>query len=199
LVTTIYRPPNSSRDFFENFEKLIKAIDDENKEMFILGDLNCDMLKTESDTPTKKIKLLYELYQLSQLIKKVTRVTMATSSLIDHVVTSTPKKISDSGVIHTGISDHSLVFTIRKIHISKKQDENIVEIRNMKNFDDKKFVEDLLNQHWEYVYFFADNPNTMWEIWKKLFEEVLKSMHPFNKKRSDQKKSLGLLVESKSL
>ena len=136
LVTTIYRPP------------LIKAIDDENKEMYILGDLNCDMHKTESDTPTKKIKSLYELYQLSQLIKEVTLVTMTTSSLIDHIVTNTPKKISDSGVIHTGISDHSLVFTIRKIHISKKQDENIVEIRNMKNFDDKKFVEDLLNQHW---------------------------------------------------
>ena len=76
---------------------------------------------------------------------------MTTSNLIDHIVTNTPKKIADSGVIHTGISDHSLVFTIRKIHISKKQDENIVEIRNMKNFDDKKFVEDLLNQHWEYV------------------------------------------------
>ena len=39
LVSTIYRPPNSSHDFFENFEKLIKAIDDENKEMYILGDL----------------------------------------------------------------------------------------------------------------------------------------------------------------
>jgi hypothetical protein len=51
--------------------------------------------------------------------------------MIDHTVTNTPKKISDSGVIHTGISDHSLVFTIRKIHISKKQDENTVEIRNM--------------------------------------------------------------------
>ena len=141
LVTIIYRPPNSSHDFFENFEKLIKAIDDENKERYILGDLNCDMLKTESDTPTKKIKSLYELYQLlSQLIKEATRVTMATSSLIDHIVTNTPKKISDSGVIHTGISYHSLVFTIRKIHISKKQDENIAEIRNIKNFDDKNLL-----------------------------------------------------------
>jgi fructose-1,6-bisphosphatase len=99
--------------------------------MYILGDLNRDMLKTESDTPTKKIKSLYELYPLSQLIKEATRVAMTTSSLIDHIVTNTPKKISDSAVIRTGISDHSLVFTIRKIHISKKQDENIVEIRNM--------------------------------------------------------------------
>jgi hypothetical protein len=53
----------------------------------------------------------------------------------------------------------------------------------MKNFDDKKFVEDLLNQHLEYVYFFADNPNTMWEIWKKLFEEVLNKHAPIQQKK----------------
>ena len=45
LVTTVYRPPNASADFFEHFENLIKAIDDENKEFYILGDLKCDMLK----------------------------------------------------------------------------------------------------------------------------------------------------------
>ena len=97
--------------------------------MYILGDLNCDMLKTNNDLnlPTKKIKSLYELYQLSQLIKQATRITMTTSSLIDHIVTNTPEKISDSGVIHTGISDHSLIFAIRKISIIRKQ-ENTIEI-----------------------------------------------------------------------
>ena len=44
LVTTIYHPPNStSNDFFLHFENLIKLIDDENKELYILGDFNCDM------------------------------------------------------------------------------------------------------------------------------------------------------------
>ena len=116
LVTTVYRPPSSLPKFFDDFENLIKAIDNENKEMYILGDLNCNMLKTDKDAniPTKKIKSLYELYQLTQMIDEATRVTMATSSLIDHIVTNTPEKISDSGVIHTGISDHSLVFAIRK-------------------------------------------------------------------------------------
>ena len=76
--------------FFESFEKFIKMIDDENKEIYTLGDLNCDMLKAESDSATKKIKSLYELYQLSQLIKEATRVTMTISSLIDHIVTNTP-------------------------------------------------------------------------------------------------------------
>ena len=81
------------------------------------------MLKTDNDlnAPTKKIKSLYELYQVSQLIDQATRITMTTTSLIDHIVTNTPEKISDSGVIHTGISDHSLVFAIRKISIMKKK------------------------------------------------------------------------------
>ena len=184
LVTTVYRPPSASSEFFDHFEKLIKAIDNENKEMFILGDLNCDMLKTDSDSniPTKKIKSLYELYQLTQLIDEATRVTMTTTSLIDHIVTNTPEKISDSGVIHTGISDHSLVFAIRKISVIYKQ-ENTLEIRNMKNFDKEKFTKELLKQHWEYVYFFAEDPNAMWEIWKNLFLEVLDKHAPLQHKK----------------
>ncbi len=74
LVTTVYRPPSALPEFFDHFERLIKAIDNENKEMYILGDLNCDLLKpdSESNIPTKKIKSLYELYQLSQLIDEAT-------------------------------------------------------------------------------------------------------------------------------
>ena len=148
------------------------------------GDFSTYMLKTDKDsnTPTKKIKSLYELYQLSQLIDEATRITMTTSSLIDHIVTNTPEKISDSGVIHTGISDHSLVFAIRKISVIRKQ-ENTVEIRNMKNFDEEKFVAELLKQHWEYVYFFAEDPNAMWEMWKKLFLEVLDKHAPLQHKK----------------
>ena len=41
LVTTVYRPPSASSELFNPFEKLIEAIDNENKEMYVLGDLNC--------------------------------------------------------------------------------------------------------------------------------------------------------------
>ena len=137
-------------------------IDDENKEMYILGDLNCNLLekKTLFNMQTNKLNSLYELYQLSQLINELTRVTMTTSSLIDHVVTNTPEKISHSGVVHTGISDHSLVYAIRKIRVFQKTND-FVEIRNMKNFNEKNFVDELLNQHWEYIYFFGDDPNAI--------------------------------------
>ena len=69
--------------------------------MYILGDLNCDMLRKDNEinTPTMTVKSLYEQYQLYQLIDQATRITMTTFSLIDHIVTNTPEKISDSGVM----------------------------------------------------------------------------------------------------
>ena len=95
----------------------------------MMGYLNCDLLTEEklSDTPTNKLNSLYELYQLSQLIDEPTRITMTTSSLIDHIITNTPEKISHSGVIHTGISDHSLVFAIRKIQIIQKKEKTLLK------------------------------------------------------------------------
>jgi hypothetical protein len=54
---------------------MIGLNDDENKELHILGDLNCDMLKSVSDQPTKTVKAIYEAYQLSQLITDGTRIT----------------------------------------------------------------------------------------------------------------------------
>lgn len=44
----------------------------------------------------------------------------------------------------------------------------------MKSFDEGKFIANTLKQQWDSVYCFANDPNTMiWEIWKKLFLEVL--------------------------
>ena len=193
-------PCSALSEFFDHFEKLIKAIDNENKEMYILGDLNCDLLRPDKDynIPTKKIKSLYELYQLSQLIDEATRVTMTTTSLIDHMVTNIPEKLSDSGVIHTGISDHSLIFAIRKISVIKKQ-ENIVEMRKMKNFNEENFVAELLKQHWEQVYFFAEDPNDMWEIWKKIFVEVLDKHAPLQCKKIRSKKVPWITSDIKKL
>ena len=53
----------------------------------------------------------------------------------------------------------------------------------MKNFDEIKFLNDLLSQHWEYVYFFCNDPNDMWEIWKELFLEVFDKHAPLQQKK----------------
>lgn len=106
------RPPNGSPEYFDQLERLIKTIDNENKELYLLGDLNCDLLKTVSDTHTKCD---------TQLIKQATRVTVSSASLIDHIATNKPERISDCGGIHGEISDHSLIFATRKIKVCQKK------------------------------------------------------------------------------
>ena len=75
-----------------------------------------------------------------------------------------------------------MIFAIRKISVVRKAGKT-VEIRNIKKFDAQKFVDDLSQQHWENVYFFAETPNAKWEIWKKLFLEVLDKHAPVQHKK----------------
>ena len=56
-----------------------------------------------------------------------------------------------------------------------------------------------MHQHWENLCFFAEDPNTKWEIWKKLFLEVLNRHAPLQHKKIRAKKPLGSRVQQKNL
>ena len=69
-----------------------------------------------------------ELYQLTQIINDPTRITEYTKSLIDVCITSSPEKNISSGVIYLGISDHSLIYAIRKLnYVPKTGSRNQIE------------------------------------------------------------------------
>ena len=55
------------------------------------------------------------MHGLKQLIQSPTRVTCRTLTLIDHILTSAPSKISQKGLINVGVSDHQLIFCTRKM------------------------------------------------------------------------------------
>ena len=81
-----------------------------------MGDLNCNM-HDGSNYNSSTLTNILDIYGLmSQLISEPTRITPTSSTLIDLCITSSPEKISKAGVVHLGISDHSLVFmTLIKI------------------------------------------------------------------------------------
>ena len=142
------------------------------------------MLKTVSDQPTKTLKAILETYQLSQLITEATRITNISCTLIDHYITSMPEKINSTGVVHTGISDYSLIYGIRKINpiVSTRTMTRNVEVRNMKRFNHNSFREDLLAQPWEKIVL-ESYTDSMWALWKKFFLEVLDKHAPVQRIR----------------
>ena len=142
------------------------------------------MLKNATNQPTKTLNEILETYQLSQLITEPTRITANSCTLIDHHITSTPEKIARSGVIHTGISDHSLIYGIRKINpvLNTRKKAKKIEITNMKRFNSQRFNEDLLTQPWEQIVLERDT-DSMWACWKELFMAVLDKHAPIQQIR----------------
>ena len=146
-----------------------------------MGDLNCNTDKFSPDYNTRKLLFLSALYQLEQLINEPTTVTKTSASLIDLVFTNKRKNISHSGVIHLGISDHSMIYAVRKL-ITPKSDPKIKIVRNFKNFNVNDFLSNLSQIPWETTVI-QDNPNTCWKIWKSLYLGVLDRHAPFRRVR----------------
>ncbi len=180
LITTWYRPPNSELDIFNNFELFPFKCDMENKELIIVGDLNCDVNKVPLDSPTHKLQTLSSLYQLTQVINDPTRVTETTSTLIDLILTNKAENISCAGVLHLGISDHSLVYAVSKFELSKSR-PSIKEVRDFKYFSDSDFRADLMQVPWDTICY--DDPNTCWIVWKSFFNEILNKHAPMRQRR----------------
>ena len=139
LVTTWYRLPGSDSSLFNEFENFLSKCDLEDKEILLMGDLNCDVSKFPPDAHTRRLQFLSCVYQLEQLINEPTRVTRTSATLIDLIFTNRNENIVKSGVIHLGISDHSLVFAVRKFVVPKSW-KNLRYVRNFKNFDVRPFL-----------------------------------------------------------
>ena len=97
LIAAWYRPPNSSIELFSDFEKFLQLVDDENKEIIITGDLNCNHLEQTRSQVTSSLLNVMDIFQLQQHIQP-TRITPTTLSFIDVIIT----QIGDSKTLETG-------------------------------------------------------------------------------------------------
>ncbi len=193
IVSTIYRPPSALVDTFAKIEQLVKTTDDENKEFYLLGDLNANVLDV-SNNATKNLNSIIELYQLSQTISSPTRVTLNSSSLVDVCLTPTPDKLILSRVVKTTISNHYMILIVRKINIIPKLNRyKKIEVCNFKHFNANNFQTDLHNQTWELISNYSD-VDRMWDIWKTLFMDVLDRHAPLREKRVKNKPNVPWLT-----
>ena len=119
-VAIIYRPPNQSK-FLDVFEENLPKRSISYHKFYFLGDFNINPFengkyvfqKSSSnnknlDSFTKKYHECCTLFGLKQVIKCPTHVTCHSSSILDHVLASFSDRVSQSGVIDIGISDHQL-------------------------------------------------------------------------------------------
>ena len=130
---------------------------------------------------TKRFLDIINLFQLKQLIKEHTRVTESTESLIDVILTNNHKRITESRVMHIGISDHSLIQARRKIALTKSRLKTI-ETRNFKSYNLAQFKTDLEEtltiNDWE-----SQNPQVNWMNFKTIINQIAKLHVPTRVRR----------------
>ena len=118
---------------FDDFEEFILRIDMGNREFYMLGDINVNLIPDATSVNSSKLNTIFNIYGLNQLIEEPTRVTPNSSTLIDLCITNSPLKITNSGVVELAIIDHALVYMTRKVHYEHVR-ARIIETRNLKHF-----------------------------------------------------------------
>ena len=163
LFGVVFRPPSAS-NFLELLSNSISnSISFDAQEIFILGDININMLdknnkfilnkgyrfsKEESNytspsSLTKKYIEFLRTYGLTQIIKEPTRVTDKSATLLDHILVNTPSKITQSGVLPKALSDHDMIYCTRKHQAIKTGKHNTINLRSLKKYSKDIFLDQL--------------------------------------------------------
>ena len=133
LVGTFYKPPACSnravKDFMPIFDNCLRRVMAMDKDLIITGDLNYNLLpKRTTESDCKQLKGLLRQENLTQLINQPTRITQYSKTLLDIIITNSPHNIRKSGVLSLSLSDHNMVFCIRKLNWMKAVPEAKHEI-----------------------------------------------------------------------
>ena len=115
LLCCVYRHPSSNFDNFSNYlEEILSRQAVLDKQLFILGEFNSDLLNYNSHTPTKNFANLPLSKQLLPYILHPSRVSGISATLIDNIFSNICDQETVSGNILMLLTDHFPQFLIFK-------------------------------------------------------------------------------------
>ena len=185
IVCACYRSPKFCKvpDFISSLASATELMYRTRNELLLLGDFNLDMTAdgNSGKSPDRNLSDFCDRFCLSNQITEPTRVTDKTSTLIDVMLSSHPERFATWGNLHLGLSDHDLIYAVRRNKLPRPRPREI-EYRSMKSFNESDFLADLGDVPWDTAYVF-ENADDIWDHWVKLYTAVLDKHAPVKKKR----------------
>ena len=159
--------------------------------MILLGDTNCDFTRIKSDqiidNNAKHMANVYRLFNLVQLVEKPTRVTLETATIIDHIATTCTRNIIKVGVREASLSDHYMVYCIRKFNGAVEKDHKKIKTRNMKHFSENQFLCDVSDMCWGQFFHQTGDVDILVNNWSSLFSFVIEKHAPLKEIRVSER------------
>ena len=151
IVGVIYRHPCMAENIFieDHLKILNDKLSNENKQCYISGDYNFDLLNVSTHNETFNF---FDTMMSSFLLPTITlptKINSVKSSVIDNIFTNHLHPDMKAGNLTVSISDHLPSFLIvpkhNQNHLPKKQN---LYSRDMKKFDRENFILDYLSINW---------------------------------------------------
>ena len=152
LCGSVYRHPHYNFDeFFKYLESCLSTIAKENKEVYICGDFNLDLLKIDTDHFTQHFFNLLCSYGLLPHFLQPTRVTESSATIIDNIFSNNIQDDIISGNLQLTLSEHfSQFISVTREKIDFKHQN--VYIRDYSKFSNESFRDDVSIQYWNYTH-----------------------------------------------
>ena len=123
------------------------------------------------------------MFGLTQIIKSPTRIACSSTSLIDHILASLPDRISQEGVMNVGLSDHQLIYCIRKIsRVKTRGVHKIIRFCSRKNYAVDAYKNALKKINFPNYEYFEDVNRAYSDFFQKLMT-VIDNIAPCKTKR----------------
>ena len=170
-------PHYNCDDFFQYLETCLATLAKENKEVYICGDYNFNLLKVDTDHLTQHFFNLLCSYGFLPHILQPTRVTENTSTVIDNIFSNNIQDDIISGNVLLNLSDHfAQMVSVNREQIDTKK-INMYQ-RDYSKFSSESFRDDVSIQNWCYSH---DNVNDSFNDFYIKLEASVDRHAPFKK------------------
>ena len=121
-----------------------------------------------------------QLFCFRQLITNFTRVTDKSATIIDQILrnSNSTSKISQSGVIPVGLSDHFLIYCTRKTLNGQINKQKPIKIRSLKKYNASLYISRLSNVNWNDLVSSHLDVNMVWCRFKETLISILNKVAP---------------------
>ena len=173
IVGCLYRHPKSHVITYDYITDILRSVSVRNKPFYILGDINDDLLVSNS-----KLKNIILNANVTQLILKPTRITTDSATLLDVIITNRPESVLNTDVIPCPLADHELISIY--INLQRPKRSPIMKTtRDLRSYSPSIFC-NLLRQENQTLneVFNTDDVEKQVRIFTDIFSECLNKCAP---------------------
>ena len=149
----LYRAHTSIDDFNIDLSQVLQKLSEQNKDCYMLGDYNIDLLKDEIHRPTGEYLDLIYSHHIIPTILKPTRITDSSATIIDNILTNCHENIR-TRIILTDITDHlpTIYFkNLKGLNQTQNSRSRYVYKRNHSENDIDRFRRSLSKVNWNEI------------------------------------------------